>query len=401
MQESSEPASFPRGGTPRAGWRSTLQTVALVLFGLVAGCLVLEVGFRVWGRARGIDHRLFLQELTRSNTLAIGIWGPPDQGPLNTIAERAFQRYPPLKPRAEVLATTSDYSVIYRINSKGLRDREYDYDKPANVTRVLLFGDSFAFGTGVAQEETIADVAEGRLDRVEILNMGVPGYGLDQILLSFLAQGIRYHPDLVVVLLNSHVTGRHRTGIVEGDAVRIPDRLEAVEFVGESGGTAYVAPDDPLWARHRHWLVRHCYACAFLTYRLQVRRLQKSLEGQDEIFWKKQRRLNRTRGLQEDPDTARRRRTIALLHELQRAVEGAGARLLVLNIDQRVAMAFLGREPGLDVVDLAPDLAAGAKTAPLTFTYDQHYNAGTNRSLGERLAGEVRRRLDAAAAERR
>jgi hypothetical protein len=74
-------------------------------------------------------------------------------------------------------------------------------------------------------------------------------------------------------------------------------------------------------------------------------------------------------------------------------VEGAGARLLVLNIDQRVAMAFLGSVPGLDVVDLAPELAARGMVNPLNFTYDQHYNPATHEFIGQRLAEEVRRRI--------
>jgi hypothetical protein len=66
---------------------------------------------------------------------------------------------------------------------------------PATQSTVDAFGDSFTFGSGVAQDAVLTEVAEDVLDDVEILNMGVPGYGLDQILLSFLAQGVRYHPD--------------------------------------------------------------------------------------------------------------------------------------------------------------------------------------------------------------
>lgn len=361
--------------------------------GLLTGCLLVEAGFRIWDHAQGVDHRVYLHQLTHSDKFAFGVWATTEAGPLSTLVERAYRHYPPFKPHAQVLATTADYSVVYAINSKGLRDREYDYLKPAGVTRVLAFGDSFTFGTGVAQGERFADVAEEALEGVEILDMGVPGYGLDQILLSFLTQGTRYHPDLVVVLLNVPVAERHRTGIAQGTIVRIPDRLDAVEFTGESGGTAYLRPDDPLFASGRSWLVRHSHALAFLTYRLQVRRLRKQLEAEDERFWGNSRRTNAQTPLGEDVQAWRRQRTVLLLRELQRAVEAAGARLLVVNIDSRVTMTYLTTTPGLDVVDLAPELNARGKTRPLTFTYDQHYNPDTNRWLGERLAQELRRRL--------
>lgn len=284
--------------------------------------------------------------------------------------------------------------MVYTINGKGLRDREYSYQKPTGVRRVLVFGDSFTFGSGVTQDQCFTEIAETALNGVEILNMGVPGYGLDQILLSFIAQGELYQPDMVVVFLNSHVTGRNRTGIVEGNMVRVPDALEAVEFAGESGGTAYLRPDDPLVTSGRSWLVRHSHALSFLTYRLQVRRLQKQLEAEDERFWRKSIRFNQWAPLHEDILPERRQRTIVLLRELMRRVASVGARLLVVNIDRNVAVSFLRSQPGLDLVDLSRELTARAKTAPLTFTYDQHYNAETHRFLGERLAEELRRRLE-------
>ena len=121
--------------------------------------------------------------------------------------------------------------------------------------------------------------------------MGVPGYGLDQILLSFLAQGVTYRPDLVLVFLNTPVTDRHRTGIVQGSTVYIPDRLDAVEFDGESGGTASSAGRSPL--RQRPLLVR----APFPRPRLpdvapQVPRLGTQLAAEDERFWQKTRKIN-------------------------------------------------------------------------------------------------------------
>lgn len=374
--------------------RRVLQSGALILAGLVIGLLLLEVGFRILGWVDGVDHRLYLQDLVHSGRFALGLWTTAEPGPLSTVAARAYRYYPPFKPNAQVLATTSDYSVAYVTNGKGLRDREYDYDKPSGVTRVLAFGDSFTFGSGLADAERFTEVAEDTLHGVEILNMGVPGYSLDQMLLSFLAQGVKYHPDIIVAVLNSSVTSRQGTKIVQGDTVRIPEHLDAVEFTGKAGDTAYLRADDPLYASGRSWIVRRSYLLAFLTYRLQVRRLRAQLAKEDEDFWGPQ-QANQSVQFGEDNGGVRRQRTMLLLRELRQRVEAAGARLLVVNIDARVAMGYLADEPGLDFVDLSHELNDRAGTKRLTFTYDMHYNADTNRFIGTRLADELRRRITA------
>src|SRR5262245_5386887 len=41
---------------------------------------------------------------------------------------------------------TAEYDIEEQINSKNLRDREYDYSKPVGTTRILILGDSFTEG---------------------------------------------------------------------------------------------------------------------------------------------------------------------------------------------------------------------------------------------------------------
>lgn len=85
-------------------------------------------------------------------------------------------------------------------NSVGLRGtREYAFEPPAGTDRILLLGDSFTFGDEVSDEETWAVRLAERLPGSEVLNFGVHGYGHDQMLLSFVERGFRYHPDLVIV----------------------------------------------------------------------------------------------------------------------------------------------------------------------------------------------------------
>jgi hypothetical protein len=86
------------------------------------------------------------------------------------------------------------------INAERLRaTRVYGHEKPANTLRIEVFGDSFAFGMDVGDDETFAAQLERALDHAEVLNFGVLGYGMDQVLLRFRAEGAQFHPDIVVL----------------------------------------------------------------------------------------------------------------------------------------------------------------------------------------------------------
>lgn len=88
-------------------------------------------------------------------------------------------------------------------NSKHLRDREYSFAKPVGTKRILVLGDSFAWGYGVGDDEIFTEVLEERLVKQEstweVLNTGVSGWGTDQQYLYFRSEGKRYEPDIVVV----------------------------------------------------------------------------------------------------------------------------------------------------------------------------------------------------------
>lgn len=115
------------------------------------------------------------------------------------------------KPNTEAwwwgcLGRRYEWKVYTRINSHGLRDREHAYDRSQGVSRVLLLGDSITEAMQVPVEETFADRVEtgfhdaGRT--VEVLNGGVAAFGTDNELEFFRAEGVRYAPDLVLLVFN-------------------------------------------------------------------------------------------------------------------------------------------------------------------------------------------------------
>ncbi len=90
--------------------------------------------------------------------------------------------------------------VEVRINSQGLRDREYPLAKSAGVYRVLMLGDSTTLGWGVKAEETAAKVLERELGpRFEVINAGVGNYGTVQEFTYYKTRGRLFHPDLVIL----------------------------------------------------------------------------------------------------------------------------------------------------------------------------------------------------------
>ncbi len=104
-------------------------------------------------------------------------------------------------------ATTSDYDwkTTYRINSLGMRDKEYAKEKPENTFRILVLGDSFTEGQGVNQDIVFAKILEKYLQikikekKIEVLNGGTFSYSPLLEYLYLKDRGLDLKPDLVII----------------------------------------------------------------------------------------------------------------------------------------------------------------------------------------------------------
>lgn len=97
------------------------------------------------------------------------------------------------------LAGGTRRSPIARINALGLRGRDVE-EKTTGALRILILGDSYTFGSGVADDETFSAVLERQLgEPVEVINAGVPGYGIFQFVELFRRLGPALRPDIVIV----------------------------------------------------------------------------------------------------------------------------------------------------------------------------------------------------------
>lgn len=81
----------------------------------------------------------------------------------------------------------------------GFRGTHDSAENPGEAVRILVLGDSFTFGEGVSDNETYSARLEASLSGVEVLNLGVHGYGHDQMLLALQDLGPKVHPDLVLL----------------------------------------------------------------------------------------------------------------------------------------------------------------------------------------------------------
>lgn len=99
---------------------------------------------------------------------------------------------------------TPNNRVWININSKGLRDRDYGYQKKSDVYRILSLGDSFTEAMQVPLEQAFHSQLETSLNmsgngRYEVINAGVASFGTSNQLLFYRDEGKKYDPDLVML----------------------------------------------------------------------------------------------------------------------------------------------------------------------------------------------------------
>jgi len=102
------------------------------------------------------------------------------------------------------------------INRFGIRDVE---DEIYDIPQIAILGDSVVFGIGLSQEQTISSLLQEAINQtganVKVLNFGVPGYGLDELVEYLKIKDKIYNVDKVIYILNPNDFAR-RSSIYEG-----------------------------------------------------------------------------------------------------------------------------------------------------------------------------------------
>lgn len=138
-----------------------------------------------------------------------------------------------LQPNTAYIYKIPEGTISVAYNSKGWRDLEHSIEKPEGVFRILVLGDSFMEANSVKLDDTfhrqIEEFARVAGTNVEVINMGVAGYGTLQEYLVFQDVGYLYEPDLVLV------------GFFDGNDV-INNSLELSTILTEQGQVTNARP---------------------------------------------------------------------------------------------------------------------------------------------------------------
>jgi SGNH hydrolase-like domain, acetyltransferase AlgX len=110
-----------------------------------------------------------------------------------------------LAPGASYVYRLPEESVPVSYNADGWRDRLHTKDKPEGVSRIVVLGDSYMSAYSVRFKDALSPRLESLLNTpnrpVEVINLGVGGYGTLQEYLVFHAFGRAYQPDIVVLAM--------------------------------------------------------------------------------------------------------------------------------------------------------------------------------------------------------
>lgn len=91
---------------------------------------------------------------------------------------------------------------MYVSSAEGLRAQHQGevLKTPSHKMRIALMGDSYAFGEGVRFEDSWGHLLESNAGGgVQVLNFGVPGYGVDQAYLRFREHALAWKPDVAIL----------------------------------------------------------------------------------------------------------------------------------------------------------------------------------------------------------
>lgn len=123
---------------------------------------------------------------------------------------------------------TREGRAYVQVNPSGRRDRETLLDKPDDVYRIAVLGDSYSEAMQVAREQAYWWLLAERLaacgfqpgKRIEVLNFGVSGYGTAQEYLVLESNAMRYRPDLVLLQFTNGNDVRNNSFALEDEKSR-------------------------------------------------------------------------------------------------------------------------------------------------------------------------------------
>lgn len=318
------------------------------------------------------------------------------------------------RPDWATVHQTEDFRVTVHTNALGLRGAPAKATKARGTYRILLIGDSFAFGFGVEDDETFAAVLARSLPpppgykRVEVLNAGVAGWSADQYLLFLETRGFAWRPDLVLLAETENDPADLAWNRLELDARRLPVRAQPTRRMIDQSGRMRYLEGGPLALPAisfpgQAWLADHSALYHWLRYRAAKLWIARAVRGEE-------RRLRREAGTPPEgaietltPDAIQRglwsgpafqlRYHRKLVEAIRAACAERGIALATLLVNFRPAQRQADLAEGL-TADCAADplcissakLLEGHAESEVFFAEDGHWKARGHALVGEGLA---------------
>ncbi len=273
---------------------------------------------------------------------------------------------------------------LYRANSRGIRSRprEYSLRPDPGVVRIALFGDSFTHGDEEPYYKTWGKFLEDDLKEdgvaAEVINFGVPGFGIGQAYLRWKLLGREYLPRIVVFGFQAENMNRtvnifrqlysRRTWLVFTKPRFIIAENGELELINspvippdEISEVLRNLPDSPL-ARHEYWYNPDNYSTSpwfksrFITLLYdQLHRAHPDHKEEGEVW---------------EPAGEAMRVTLAILRQFARQAEEEGSIFIILHIPKASHLKVLKKgvtppyyyifreleKEGVTVVDPAPQM---------------------------------------------
>ena len=260
------------------------------------------------------------------------------------------------KPNLSIELLREGRKILMVTNSKGFRGPEIPYEKSPGTERILILGKSFAQSVQVRFEELFSerlksDLREQFPGSVEILNTGTAGHSTDQVLLFFRSEGVRYSPDLTILMFHDndiwfnnqdHFFDKPKPHFIESGGELVLTGTPVPKFLPQipTAATAVKSPgffkaiknELESYSLFYQWIRAKVRANPVL-FRLSIRLGLSGKDGakvpDDFRAWKRHR----------DPDIDQAWKiTEKLLLEIRRQAEAAGSRFVIFYVPSRPAI---------------------------------------------------------------
>lgn len=301
-------------------------------------------------------------------------------------------------PDSEDDVVSSEFSVTYKINSRGLRDREHGLEKKEGAFRILALGDSLTFGEGIDLGMRYTDVLGQALENADVINMGNQGYGIDQNLLMLEREGFAYHPDFVVLFVSK--VGLDRCALYWDNSYKPRFELDesgkklVLKSASENMALFKVGRPSsrrPAKTEQKAREIRFGKS-VLLNYVKAVfykKEVEDKLKARERALWK---RLDIRRVVDQNAEKTSGEqffRIVSLILDRYLAdCRAQGSRFVVVNMGQErlELMEKYCLEKEIAYFDLSGALGRFFREGKLRFDIDPHYNAFGHRVIGEHAA---------------